>query len=107
MGSSASRNKQVAQALYGFSAWDESELKYNLGQINTNSIANSRVEIINMINLFNIPDRLFWRDPQYHLEKYQPKIYLAHLDAIADGYDYETRPKNPSSIESGSLQFKK
>lgn len=103
MGSNEVRRDQTSQALYGFSAWNDTEFKYNFGQINTNGIANSKIEIISMVNLFNIPDRLFWRDPEYHLEKFQPKLYLAHLDAISNGYDYEIRRKNTGLPESGSF----
>ncbi len=91
------RNSFTAKAIAGFGPWIFEGYKYSLGQINLGNNSNSKLEVVSLLNIFNLTVDSFFYNYVNCPEKYNPKIYLSAIQSIADRWIVDRQ--NPEKVD--------
>ncbi len=110
MGSVTIRNSRTSRGFIALSTWNDSSQIYSLGQINLGTNPNSRLEVVSVLNSFNLAKNLFHFNYPNSTGKFNPKVHFGTIQSIAVrwNYDYQTGQKNglpnllPELEKSGS-----
>ncbi|HBD06566.1 MAG TPA: hypothetical protein DCY93_04070 [Firmicutes bacterium] len=76
----------------GFGIFDSLSDKYytySVLKINTGTNPMSRLEVVSLLNSFNITTSMFFYGYNNRTAKYNPKVYLSAVQSVAPGWNYD------------------
>ncbi len=101
------RNSFTAQAKAGFGPWILQIFKYSIGQINLGNNSNSRLEVVSLLNTFNLATDSFFYNIDNCLDKYNPKIYLGTIQTEAINWNHDNNLGLKNSLGNLPLEAEK
>lgn len=79
------RDTYTGRGIHAFVSWNDSQYKYTENQLYLGYNPLSNIEIVSMLNINNL-SRYSLHYASNRTKKYNPKIFMPHLNSASDGF---------------------
>ncbi len=96
MGDVKGITSETSRALYGLSPWNWGSYIYSVTQLNLGSDSISSLEIVSVLNSFNIGTNQYHYNQTNCTQRYNPKVYFGTIQTTAENwnFDYDSAREN-------------
>jgi len=102
MGSVTIRTSLTSQGFIGLSPWGGDNSPYDFSALNLGNNFIANLEIVSMLNCFNLADRMLHYNFYNCPERYYPRLFLSTVQSVAYGWTWDSQTGQTNGL--GNLQ---
>ncbi len=95
------RTSFTSRGLLSLSTYVGNNSQYEIANINLGNNSNSKLEVVSLLNIFNIGHWNYHYNNQNSAKKYNPKLYLSAFQSMAPQWNYDEDSARKGELQGG------